>query len=251
MDHDLQESVAVIPVSAIESHGPHLPLGVDALLNDSLVERLIELSPSADQIFVLPNTNFGMSTEHSAFPGTITIPAETLIEYWVQIAVSLKKAGFRKVLFLNSHGGQVGIADIVLRRLRSEQQLLAHSLHWFKISAPDGMFRDDELKHGIHGGEVETSLMLYKWPDLVKMELAKDFISLSKELEGQYHHINPTGKILSFGWQTQDLNLAGALGNAANATAKKGEEYFEVIAAEVSQMLDEIIALPFDTLKQT
>lgn len=245
-----ENSVAIIPVSAIEAHGPHLPLGVDALLNDSLLDRVIQLNSSNSQILVLPNTNFGMSIEHSAYPGTISIKAETLIEYWIQIAVSLKKFGFKKVLFFNSHGGQVGIADIVLRRLRAEHNLLAHSLHWFKLQPPNGLFDAEELKYGIHGGEVETSLMLHTWPALVKMELAQNFVSLSKKLAEKYKFISPTGSALSFGWQTQDLNIDGAVGNAAAANAEKGEQFFEFIASQVSVMISEIIELPFEVLKR-
>ena len=243
------DSVAIIPVSAIEAHGPHLPLGVDALLNDSLLDRVIELNPSNNKILVLPNTNFGMSIEHSAYPGTISIKAETLIEYWIQIAVSLKKSGFRKVLFFNSHGGQVGIADIVLRKLRAEHNLLAHSLHWFKVQPPEGLFEDEELKYGIHGGEVETSLMLHKWPSLVKMEFAQNFDSFGKDLAKKYKFVNPTGSALSFGWQTQDLNAEGAVGNAAAANAEKGMQFFEFIAKEVSSMISEIIELSPEVLK--
>ena len=247
---DIERVIAVFPVGAVESHGPHLPLGVDAILNEALLKRVWELVPADLPVSALPNLHVGMSEEHVDYPGTIMLDAETLIHVWTESAASVARAGVRKLVLLNSHGGQAGVADIVIRRLRIKYGMLAFIVHWFRFPPPDGLFSDDERQHGIHGGEVETSLMLHVRPDLVDMSKAADFVPLGARMAAGYEHLRPTGGAVSFGWKTQDLNLAGAAGNAAGADAERGRLTFEAAAQRTAEVLQEIDRLPLSTLQE-
>jgi creatinine amidohydrolase len=247
---DTDRVIAVLPVGAVESHGPHLPVGVDAMLNEAMLKRVWELVPADLPVTALPGLHVGMSEEHVDYPGTIMLEAETLINVWTESAASVARAGVRKLVLLNSHGGQAGVADIVIRRLRIKYDMMVFILHWFRFPPPAGLFGEDERLHGIHGGEVETSLMLHVRPDLVDMSKAADFVPLGARMAAEYEHIRPTGSAVSFGWKTQDLNLAGAAGNAANADAERGRLTFEAAARQTADVLQEIDRLPLSTLQE-
>jgi len=113
----VERIVAILPVAAIEQHGPHLPLGVDAIINEGIVRAAMPLMP--DSVLVLPTMEIGKSNEHQAFPGTLTLSAETLIRLWTEIGDSVARAGVRKLLIFNSHGGQTGLPEVVATDLRA------------------------------------------------------------------------------------------------------------------------------------
>ncbi len=247
---DAANVVAVLPVGAVESHGPHLPVAVDALLNDAMAQRVADLLPAGAPVSILPAIPVGMSEEHVDFPGTLMVQAETLINLWTEIAASLSRAGVRKLVLLNSHGGQAGVADIVLRHVRIRQRMMAHVVHWFRFPPPDGLFDEDERLYGIHGGEVETSMMLHVRPDLVDMSKAANFEPLGARMAREYRHLRPTGSAVAMGWKTQDLNPAGAAGNAANADAERGKAAFEHAARLTAEAIAEVVNLPLSVLAE-
>ena len=247
---DAANVVAVLPVGAVESHGPHLPVAVDALLNDAMAQRVADLLPADAPVSILPAIPVGMSEEHIDYPGTLSVEAETLINLWTQLAASLSRAGVRKLVLLNSHGGQAGVADIVLRRVRIRLGMMIHVVHWFRFPPPDGLFDEDELLHGIHGGEVETSMMLHVRPDLVDMSKAANFVPLGARMAREHRHLRPTGSAVSMGWKTQDLNPAGAAGNAANADAERGKLTFEHAANLAAEAIAEVVKLPLSVLAE-
>ena len=247
---DAARVVAVLPVGAVESHGPHLPIAVDALLNDAMAKRVADLLPADLPVSILPAIPVGMSEEHIDYPGTLMVEAETLINLWTELAASLHRAGIRKMVLLNSHGGQAGVADIVLRRVRIRLGMMAHVLHWFRFPPPDGLFDEDERMHGIHGGEVETSLMLHVRPDLVDMAKAADFVPLGARMAREYRRLRPTGSAVAMGWKTQDLNPAGAAGNAARADAERGKLTFEHAANLTAEAIAEVVRLPLSVLAE-
>ncbi len=245
---DAARVIAILPVAAIEQHGPHLPVEVDARINAGILGRTLEILPDDLPVTVLPAMNVGKSNEHLAFPGTLSLSAETLIRLWTEIGESVARAGVRKLVLFNSHGGQPQIADIVARDLRVRLGMFVVTASSYALGKPDGMFPEKELKHGIHGGTVETSLMLHLRPDLVKMDQARDFEPLSVAMERDYEMLSPEGKV-GFGWQTQDLSPAGACGDAASADAARGATLLEFYAKRFVQLLREIDRFPLSTLK--
>lgn len=241
------DTIAVLPVAAIEQHGPHLPVYVDACLNEAVVARAAAIVPAGLPITFLPAMPVGKSNEHLAFPGTLSFSAETLIRIWTELGESVRRAGVRKLVILNSHGGQPQIADVVARDLRVRLDMFVVTCATYSFGVPDGAFPASELTHGIHGGSVETSMMLAARPDLVHMDKAADFRSISVAMEKEYEFLMPEGRV-GFGWQTQDLHPSGACGDARDADAARGHACIERAAQGFVRLLAEVHRYPLANL---
>lgn len=242
------DTVAVLPIGAIEQHGPHLPLYVDSCINQSLLDRALAEAPADLPVTALPLQAIGKSNEHLAFPGTLSLSAETLIRLLTEIGESVARAGIRRLILLNSHGGQPQILDIVARDLRVRHSMLVVNAAWYAMGMPEGLFSAEECRHGIHGGEIETSLMLHLRPDLVDMEKAEDFRSLGAEMEEGYDLLAPEGAF-GFGWQAQDLNPSGACGNAAAADAERGRLLADHVVGRFHKLVREVARFPLERLQ--
>ena len=246
---DRERVIAVLPVAAIEQHGPHLPVGVDAAINRGIVERVMELLPEDLPVTFLPMMPVGKSNEHTAFPGTLTLSAETLMRLWTEIGESVGRAGIRKLVLLNSHGGQPQIMDIVARDLRVRLKMFVVAMSYWAVGMPSGLFPASERAHGIHAGSSETSLMLHLRPELVRNEERRDFVPASLAMTERYRYLRPEGTGIGFGWQTQDLNAFGACGNALDADATRGSTIVEHVATRIVELLGEIDAYPLSSLR--
>ena len=176
---DLSETVVILPIAAVEQHGPHLPVQVDAAINAAILERTVPLLDANAEVLLLPAISIGKSDEHLAYPGTLTISAQTLRLVWLDIAKSVERAGVRKMILFNSHGGQISLMEMTCRDIRVELDMLAVACSWFRITPVDDLFSSAEIVHGIHGGDIETSMMLAIAPDLVAMDKAEDFVPLT------------------------------------------------------------------------
>src|SRR5690606_11280209 len=163
-----ERTVALLPVAAIEQHGPHLPLATDAIINDAIVRTALPRVAPDCTLLVLPAQNVGLSPEHTSFAGTLSIRDVTLLEAWTDIGRSVARAGLRKLVVLNTHGGQKTLVDLLAMRLRAELGMLVVRATYFAFGSPPGLFDPAEAAHDIHGGEVETSLLLHVRPDLVR-----------------------------------------------------------------------------------
>lgn len=245
---DKDRAIAVLPVAAVEQHGPHLPVWVDSCINQGIVEHVLRQLPADVPATFLPMMPIGKSNEHTAFPGTLTLSAETLIRLWTEIGESVARAGIRKLVILNSHGGQPQIMDIVARDLRVRLKMLVVTLNYWGLGKPPNLFPDSENRHGIHGGSGETSMMLYLRPDLVREDQRQNFVPASIEIERRYRYLRPEGSGVGFGWQTQDLNPLGACGNALDADADRGRQIIEQAASRFVELLREIDAYPLASL---
>jgi creatinine amidohydrolase len=251
---DPARTIAVLPVAATEQHGPHLPLSVDSVLADGIVAAsLPHLAPELSVLF-LPTQAVGLSPEHARFPGTLTLRAETVLRLWTDIGESVAAAGVRKLLLFNSHGGQVSVLDLVARDLRARLNVLVYSCSWFNLPLHDAqgqdlnaLFSAEEHRFGIHGGEIETSMMLALAPQRVQMDKARHFASTA-QARAQQFPILGNGRSAKLGWQTQDYHPAGAVGNAAAATAAKGEALVQAAGLALAQLLAELDRLPLSTL---
>ncbi len=232
-------TVAMLPIAAIEQHGPHLPVGTDAILNLSCLDQLArELPPSFD-LRILPIQQVGKSNEHLWAAGTVTHDAPTLIAAWTDLGMSVARAGIRKLVMINSHGGNEEVMGIVARELRVRADMLVVKTGWTRFPPADGLVTERERRHGIHGGDIETSLMLHFRPDLVDMARAADFVSRAAEDEDDFVHLRPTGTH-AYAWIASDLNPAGAVGNAAAASSEKGRILAERQVAGMIELLHEI-----------
>ncbi len=251
----LAQTIAVLPVAATEQHGPHLPLKVDSALVDGVIAAALpQLGLDVPALF-LPTQSVGLSPEHTAFPGTLTLKAETTIRLWTDIAESVAASGVKKLVLLNSHGGQVGVMDIVARDLRARLGMLVYSVNWFglPLTGPQGedvnaLFSAHEHRFGIHAGEIETSMMLALDPARVHMQHAQNFASTSEDRAKQFAIVG-NGKSAKLGWQMQDYNPAGAVGNAQAATAEKGHAMLYAAGRALAALLREVHELPADTLR--
>lgn len=240
---DSHRTTAVLPIAAIEQHGPHLPVGTDAILNQGCLDMLVERAPADLDLRILPVQTAGKSNEHIWARGTVSHTAATLIEAWTELGLSVARAGIRKLVFVNSHGGNEEIMGIVARELRVRAGMLVVKSGWTRFPPPEGMFSDIERRHGIHGGDLETSLMLHFRPELVDMSKASDFASVAARDEAEYALLRPTGTH-AYAWIAADLNPAGAVGEAAKATAEKGRLLAERQVAGMIELLREVARFP-------
>lgn len=236
---EMHNIVAVLPVGAVEQHGPHLPVRVDAAINAGIIQRAVEHRPAGLPVLFMPALPIGKSDEHLAYPGTLTLPYEVLGQVWFEVAKSAWRAGIRKIIFWNSHGGQPQLMEIVCRKLRVELGMLAVGASWFRTIDTSDLYSEAERQHGIHGGESETSVMLYLHPELVHMQHADNFVSASVAMEAKGGILTPEGGV-SFGWMAQDLHPSGTTGNAAAADAERGEIEVERAARALLQLIEEV-----------
>jgi creatinine amidohydrolase len=247
---DPATTVAVLPVGATEQHGPHLPLRVDQCLVDGIVAQALAQLPPQASVLVLPTQQVGYSPEHAQFPGTLTLPVETVIATWVALGECVARAGVRKLLLFNGHGGQASLLDIVARELRVRSKLIVYGCNWWNLPLGDdvnGQFTPDEHRFGVHAGQIETALMLALAPQAVRMAQARDFPSSSRERAARYPILG-NGRSAKLGWAMQDYNPQGAAGNAAAADAAQGRAVLEAAGRELAALLQEIAALPLATL---
>lgn len=236
---DPEATIAVLPVAAIEQHGPHLPVSTDTAIMDGMLETVISRLPADLDIRILPVQAVGKSNEHIEAPGTLTLPPATLIEAWTELGMSVARAGVKKIVIVNSHGGNEEIMGIVTRELRVRAKMLAVKTAWQRFGRPSGLYTDLEDRQGIHGGDVETSLMLHFRPDLVEMDQAQNFASNVARAETEFALLRQTGPH-AFAWLAADLNANGVVGDASIATAQKGRLTAELQADGFITLLKDI-----------
>jgi creatinine amidohydrolase len=219
---DTSRWIAVLPVAAVEQHGPHLPLGVDSYIAEAYLSHVHELLPADLPVSFLPVQKIGQSDEHIAYPGTLSVSAKTIIRTYTEIGESLHRAGLRKLVIVTSHGGNVSAMDLVARDLRVRHRMLVVTAAWHRFGYPPGTFGRAEQHHGIHAGDVETSLMLAGRGDTVRMDSAANAVAATVGMADDFKWLSAFRPV-GFGWMTQDLHGSGALGDATLATAAKGE----------------------------
>lgn len=245
---DAEATVALLPVAAVEQHGPHLPLSTDALINEALVRAALERAPAGAALLVLPAQNVGLSPEHTSFAGTLSIRDTTLLDAWTDIGRSVARTGVRKLVVLNTHGGQKTLVDLLAVRLRSELGMLVVRATYFAFGALPGLFDPAEIVHDIHGGEVETSLLLHIRPDLVRTAALADFKGLPYELASR-NKLLGAEKPIGIGWRAEDLNAAGACGNAARADGRRGAQHLSYLADRLAALVGEAAATPLTIIR--
>ncbi|WP_102107061.1 creatininase family protein [Oceaniglobus roseus] len=235
---DPMETIAILPTAAIEQHGPHLPVGTDTLIAEGMLAALRDACPGHLDLRILPVQAVGKSNEHLWAKGTLTLSAPTALAVWTEIGLSVARAGVRKIVIVNSHGGNLDLVSILSRELRVEAGMLAVKCQWSGFGTPEGMYSEDEKAFGIHGGDVETSLMLAFHPGTVDMARAAD--NRSSAVTSAIPPIGP----VSYGWIATDLNPVGTVGDASRATAEKGRATCAHQVAGMIDLLERVRAAP-------
>ncbi|MGY6530528.1 MAG: creatininase family protein [Cyanobacterium sp.] len=235
---DKENVVIIQPIGAIEQHGHHLPLVVDSAISQGVLGKALEgLSPNIPA-YALPTLYYGKSNEHLDFPGTISLSAETLLRVLRETAESIYRAGFRKLVLMNSHGGQPQILDIISRDLHQEHHdfLVFPFFTWRVPHITKDLMTEKEGKEGIHAGDAETSLMLSLLPHQVKMDLAvKEY---GKDL-GKDSLLSLEGR-LPFPWVTKELSKSGVIGDATVATKDKGDRILASLTTGWIELIEDI-----------
>ncbi|MEZ5792537.1 MAG: creatininase family protein [Nitratireductor sp.] len=238
-------TIAILPLGAHEQHGPHLPFETDAIIAEAVVERACGLRENLS-LHCLAVETTGYSPEHMDFAGSKTLAFDEAIHRWVDIGLALKEQGISKLLIVNAHGGNSPLMSIVATELRVRANMLCAATSWTRFIAP-GLVSADEKAFGIHGGQIETSVMLAVRPDLVDMSKARDFISQQAEYAGRFKHLRAYGPH-AFGWKMADLNPEGVTGNAGLATAELGEKLLAMAAGGIAELLDDMAGFNPDWL---
>ncbi len=236
---DTRDWIAVLPLGATEQHGAHLPADTDWIIADGIVSAVIEKLPVTMPVTFLPTEKIGYSIEHTNRPGVETYSFAEAVNRWIGIGEALAECGIRKLVMLNAHGGNAPLMTIVAHELRARKKMLAVTTSWTRFGLPAGIISEQEKAFGIHGGEVETSVMLALRPDLVNMAEARDFPSLQYELNRTSKYLRAYGPH-AFGWMATDLNPHGVTGHAGQATIAQGKALIDHAASGFVDLLRDV-----------
>ncbi|MGA7070834.1 creatininase family protein [Bradyrhizobium sp.] len=231
--------IAVLPLAATEQHGPHLPLETDILIAQAYLARVRERLPDTLPVTFLPIERIGISTEHTDFPGTLTLAPETALRNWMALGESVARAGVKKLVIVTSHGGNSAAMSLVAQELRALHHLLVVTTAWGRLSAAETLFPAEEVEHGIHGGAVETSIMLARYSAQVKRQAVANFRPSTIAMKKDFRWLSAQ-RPAPFAWQTQDLHPSGAVGDATQASVEKGERLIDQGARAFCELLREV-----------
>ena len=231
--------IAVLPLGATEQHGPHLPLETDTLIVEGVVARLKNILPKTLPVTFLRSEPVGYSPEHLDYIGSRSLAYQEAIDRWISIGEHLHSLGIYKLVLLNAHGGNSPLMTVVATELRVRFDMLCVATSWTRFGRPEGLIDEEAAAIDIHGGEIETSVMLALHPDLVNMKKAKKFSSRQSNLLRTNTYLHAYGRH-AFGWKMQDLNPVGVTGNARAATAEKGKALLDHAVTGLVQLLKEV-----------
>ncbi|EKF58846.1 putative creatinine amidohydrolase [Agrobacterium albertimagni AOL15] len=244
---DRRDWIAVLPLGAHEQHGPHLPFETDTIIADGIMRRVAEALPSYLPVTILPAEPVGYSIEHMDVKGSRTLTYDAAINRWLDIAEDLNRQGIRKLVLMNAHGGNSPLLTIVATEARVRFNMLVVATSWTRFGQPEGWITPEAKAIDIHGGDIETSVMLALAPDRVDMTKAESFPSRQSDFAARFRHLRAYGPH-AFGWKMSDLNSQGVAGNAAAATAERGERLLDHAVAGVLELLEDVHAFDIATL---
>ena len=233
-----RNTIIIVPFSAIEQHGPHLPLGTDKIILDKILEKLCKKNSKSKDFVVLPNLSFGSSSEHLSFEGTLSVNSLNYINFCINYLENIFSKKFYKFVFINSHGGQTSHMEIVAKELKAKfKKSKIIKTNYFLFSGFEKIISINELSHGYHGGEFETSLMLY---------LDKENVRINKIKKGLLSPDYKSKKIIGFEkdvklhWDTENISKTGIIGNPQSASASKGEKLLKITILTMEKIIKEL-----------
>ncbi len=243
------DPVVVLPVAAIEQHGPHLPLSTDLDIGLGLLTEAFRCLPGDFPAWALPPQAIGCSREHTRFPGTLSLEPEQLSALIEATGEALAQVGVRRLVLSNSHGGNRHALESAGLRLRDELGMLVVHASWFRFPRPEDVdLPEGEWRHGIHGGAVETAMMMHLRPNLVRTSEAAQAPSFGEELEKSLRWVAPEGPA-SFSWLAGDLNPDGVVGDATLADADVGARFVSHYGKILAGVIEDARAFPLDRLE--
>lgn len=231
--------IAVLPLAATEQHGPHLPFETDTMIAQAYLARVREILPNDMPVTFLPIEPVGISIEHTAYPGTLTLATDVALNKWMALGDAVARAGVRKLVIVTSHGGNSAAMALIAQDLRAKHEMLAVTTSWSRFGTPEGLFSADELRFGVHGGAVETSIMLAAFPNSVRKERIANFESAERKMTEEFRWLS-AGRPAPFAWAMQDLNPLGAVGDATAATAENGNALIDHGARAFVELLADV-----------
>ena len=239
---DKDKTIVLLPMSATEQHGPHLPVGTDAIILQTLIDQMIEAGDRYEEgnVIFAPQLPIGKSNEHMDFCGTLTFSAQTYYALLHDIAACISRHGFKKLVLFNSHGGNTDMANLISRDLRIDFGLQVYVFDWWFTSFWADALKEyqESGKYGVfHACELETSLMLAARPETVHMELAVDEDPADCFTGDKF--VTVFGPV-NAGWKTKDVTQSGVIGAPTYATEQKGHAFFAYAVEQLLAILREI-----------
>lgn len=235
------DSIIVLPLGAIEQHGPHLPMSTDFVVAEAAAKAAVETVGEEVNAWLLPALPYTKSNEHAWSAGTMWLSATTLMSVLDDIGRSISSTPAKRVLFINGHGGNSALVQVMNRELRLKYGLQTFLAHPHMPADQGGSSAASELGMGIHGGMDETSVMLHLRPELVDMSLA---VRRVPEKLAENEHVRFGGKV-AFGWLSNDFFPDGHIGDPTGATAEIGKKMFDSAVAGLSEAMREISRFDF------
>lgn len=243
-----RDPVVILPLAAIEQHGPHLPLSTDLEIGLGLLAAAFRALPPDFPAWVLPPQPTGASLEHAHLAGTVSLDPDVLAAVIVAHGESLARCGVRRLVLSNSHGGNRHAIETAGLRLREAFGLLVVKTTHTRFPPPDTVsLPEAEWRHGLHGGAVETAMMLHLRPDLVRLDAVADAPSLGALLETRARRLRPEGPA-AFSWLADDLHPSGVTGNATLADAVMGRRLVDHYGAALADVIRDAGEFPLDRL---
>lgn len=231
------DGIAVIPLGAVETHGPHLPLGTDGLIAEGLLDQAgPHVTAKAAR---LPLMWLGASAEHTGRAGTLSREPEDMIGDVMALGAGLHAAGFRRIVLFNGHGGNTALASIAALKLRTRFDFLTASAHWLDFGFPDAFVLPASAIKDVHGGWIETSVMLHLAPEQVNLRDVQ-----AAEVTSPAAVLYPEGPI-AWGWKTDDLTDGGWIGRPDLARADIGKQLVEHAAGKLAALIDALAVAPW------
>ncbi|MEQ9693004.1 creatininase family protein [Shimia sp. SDUM112013] len=234
-----EDTIAILPLGATEQHGPHLPLSVDSTLTDAVLSRSLPQWKADTHALILPTLTITKSNEHLAHAGTLTLSARTLLAMLEDIGASVARAGVRRLVLVNGHGGNTAILEIAVRELRVAHGLIAAHASWFGFTETEGLIDLADSAHDLHAGDIETSAMLATRPDLVDMDQAANSPPKSRQWQSDMRWTGLNGQAARPGWVIDDLQASGVCGDASAGSIAKGEAMLDSAARNFADFLVE------------
>jgi len=233
-----RDIIIIVPFSAIEQHGPHLPLNTDKIILDKIIEKLCKKNEKNKNFIVLPNLTIGSSSEHNNFQGTISVNSLNYIRFCIDYLEDVFSKKFYKFIFLNSHGGQTNHIEIIAKELKTKfKKSKIVKANYFLFNGYDKIISKNELNHGYHGGEFETSLMLYLSNENVRIKKIK-----KGKLSPDYKNKKLIGyeKNIKLQWNTENISNTGIIGNPKHSSSAKGQKLVNIIILTIQKIIKEL-----------
>lgn len=236
---DTANWIAVLPLGAHEQHGPHLPFETDTIIANGIACALADNIAEKLPVTFLPSEPIGYSIEHMDFEGSKTLAFDEAVKRWVGIGEKLSSQGINKMMILNAHGGNSPLMTIVATELRVRCNMFCVATSWTRFIVAGDIISHEEKAFGIHGGDIETSVVLALAPETVDMKKAEYFSNFQETLSEQNKYLRAYGPH-AFGWKAQDLGASGVNGNAVAASSAKGEALIAQAVNGLSELLAEM-----------